>query len=625
MASGNFYQDNEDLQFQLDKKIDYEVLFDLLSDEQKEAVGAESAEEYKKSWLEVLDTFGQICGESIAPNAKKVEEQKLTLTKGDVSFPDELLKNLEILKEFGSPGFSVSPRWGGMGAPVLFDMVGCEVLNRACPSTLLNASWYGAVAMILEKFASDDMRDKYIPELAQGKFSGNMALTEADAGSDLAALRTWADKQEDGSWKIYGQKRFISNGNGELSLVLAKNKKGVMGLHHLSLFLCPRHLEDGSDNISISKIEEKIALHASATCELNFDGSKAWLIGEEGQGYRYMLELMNDSRLGVGFQGVGLMEATFRIASEYAQERKTWGKPIARHELIAEKLLDMESELKATRSLAYKAAMSRTVQTLGTHYLKENQPDELRKKQVEQTVKKHSDKIREMTPLLKYWVGEQSVVHARAAMQVLGGYGFSTEYPAEKWVRESLIYSIYEGTSQIQALMCVKDTFKKLMKEPFRFIESYLKLQYKKINEKDPLKKKMLGIESMIQGSVLKMLIRLVKTNLKTSVSDQNKAELFKMARIIVREFKKFDNFRPAMLHAERLCQMKCYAALSQAIFEDAAIDPGRKKYAERFIHQAYAKVHSLHQQIVDEDLVIHQTLDFYESMDSEANVAEGK
>lgn len=625
MASGNFYQDNEDLQFQLDKKIDYEVLFDLLSDEQKEAVGAESAEEYKKSWLEVLDTFGQICGESIAPNAKKVEEQKLTLTKGDVSFPDELLKNLEILKEFGSPGFSVSPRWGGMGAPVLFDMVGCEVLNRACPSTLLNASWYGAVAMILEKFASDDMRDKYIPELAQGKFSGNMALTEADAGSDLAALRTWADKQEDGSWKIYGQKRFISNGNGELSLVLAKNKKGVMGLHHLSLFLCPRHLEDGSDNISISKIEEKIALHASATCELNFDGSKAWLIGEEGQGYRYMLELMNDSRLGVGFQGVGLMEATFRIASEYAQERKTWGKPIARHELIAEKLLDMESELKATRSLAYKAAMSRTVQTLGTHYLKENQPDELRKKQVEQTVKKHSDKIREMTPLLKYWVGEQSVVHARAAMQVLGGYGFSTEYPAEKWVRESLIYSIYEGTSQIQALMCVKDTFKKLMKEPFRFIESYLKLQYKKINEKDPLKKKMLGIESMIQGSVLKMLIRLVKTNLKTSVSDQNKAELFKMARIIVREFKKFDNFRPAMLHAERLCQMKCYAALGQAILEDAAIDPGRKKYAERFIHQAYAKVHSLHQQIVDEDLVIHQTLDFYESMDSEANVAEGK
>ena len=464
-----------------------------------------------------------------------------------------------------------------------------------------------------------------IPELAQGKFSGNMALTEADAGSDLAALRTWADKQEDGSWKIYGQKRFISNGNGELSLVLAKNKKGVMGLHHLSLFLCPRHLEDGSDNISISKIEEKIALHASATCELNFDGSKAWLIGEEGQGYRYMLELMNDSRLGVGFQGVGLMEATFRIASEYAQERKTWGKPIARHELIAEKLLDMESELKATRSLAYKAAMSRTVQTLGTHYLKENQPDELRKKQVEQTVKKHSDKIREMTPLLKYWVGEQSVVHARAAMQVLGGYGFSTEYPAEKWVRESLIYSIYEGTSQIQALMCVKDTFKKLMKEPFRFIESYLKLQYKKINEKDPLKKKMLGIESMIQGSVLKMLIRLVKTNLKTSVSDQNKAELFKMARIIVREFKKFDNFRPAMLHAERLCQMKCYAALGQAILEDATIDPGRKKYAERFIHQAYAKVHSLHQQIVDEDLVIHQTLDFYESMDSEANVAEGK
>jgi alkylation response protein AidB-like acyl-CoA dehydrogenase len=156
-----------------------------------------------------------------------------------------------------------------------------------------------------------------------------MALTEPGAGSDLSALRTYGEEQADGTWKLYGEKIFITNGNGDLSLVLAKSEKGAVGLDRLSLFLCPRK-QNGEHNFRITKIEEKIGLHASATCALSFEGSWAILLGEKDQGYKYMLHLMNDSRVAVGYQGLGLMEASYRIAYDYAQTRITWQKPNAK-------------------------------------------------------------------------------------------------------------------------------------------------------------------------------------------------------------------------------------------------------------------------------------------------------
>ncbi|MFK7824886.1 MAG: acyl-CoA dehydrogenase family protein [Oligoflexales bacterium] len=617
MKNKNYYLDNDDLVFHVTDRLDFEKLFNWLPDSEKECVNAENSEAYKKVWQEVLETFGEICGNSIAPKAKGLEEAKVKLENGEVILPEAMQENLAVLKEFGAPALSIKAKYGGMGGTLIFDMIGCEVLNRACPSTLLNSSWYGTVAHILEQYGSQEIKDKYIPRIASGELSGNMALTEPDAGSDLAALRTYAESDEDGSYRIYGSKRFISNGNGELSLVLAKNKKGAVGLEHLSLFLCPRKLE-GKDNIVITKIEEKVALHGSATCELAYDGSKAWLIGEHGQGYRYMLDLMNDSRLGVGFQGVGLMEACWRMAKEYASERETWGKPIAQHELVAEKLLDLEVELKATRSLGYQATFSRAMMYAGENYKATTDMDERTRKQLDKEISEYRMKGRALTPLLKYWVGEKSVEFARRAMQVLGGYGFTTEYPAEKWVRESLIYSLYEGTSQMQALMCVKDTIKGIINEPKEFVESYMSISYKKIWERNPLQKKFYVIQHMVCRAILSILVKLLTANLKPNFSFENKADLLNMLKALKNQKLKFDNLRPALLHAERICEMKCYEALADALISDIPFHHDRKRLAERFVYQGLPKVKCLLAQIVDEDEVIHDTLKEFDHKQSE-------
>ncbi|NRA44579.1 MAG: acyl-CoA dehydrogenase family protein [Oligoflexales bacterium] len=620
MKNKNYYLDNDDLVFHVSNRLDFEKLFNWLPDSEKECVNAETSEDYKKVWREVLETFGEICGSSIAPNAKELEHAKVKLENGEVILPEKMQENLKVLKEFGAPALSVKAKYGGMGGTLIFDMIGCEVLNRACPSTLLNSSWYGTIAHILEEYGSQELKDEYIPRIASGELSGNMALTEPDAGSDLAALRTYAEKDEDGSYRIHGSKRFISNGNSELSLVLAKNKKGAVGLEHLSLFLCPRKIDD-KDNIKITKIEEKVALHGSATCELAYDGSKAWLIGEHGQGYRYMLDLMNDSRLGVGFQGVGLMEACWRMAKEYANERETWGKPIAHHELVAEKLLDLEVELKATRSLGYQASFCRAMMYAGEYYKTNTDMDESTRKQIDKEIHEYRMKGRALTPLLKYWVGEKSVEFARRSMQVLGGYGFTTEYPAEKWVRESLIYSLYEGTSQMQALMCVKDTIKGIINEPKEFVESYMSISYKKMWERNPLQKKYYLIQHMVCRAILSLIMKLLTVNLKPNFSFENKADILTMLKSLKKQKLKFENLRPALLHAERICEMKCYEALADSLISDIPFHPDRKRLAERFVYSAYPKVKCLLAQIVDEDEVINDTLKGYDHKPKEQHL----
>ena len=330
--------------------------------------------------------------------------------------PEKLEENCTILKEFGIAALGVGPRYGGMGAPFIFEALAAELVNRACPSTMLNMGWYGSIAHIIDSFASEEIKEECISKIAEGLWSGNMALTEPDAGSDLGSLRTYGVKQEDGTWKLYGTKRFISNGTSQISLVLAKNEKGSEGLSALSLFLCPREYL-GEENIKVLKLEDKLGLHGSATAELAYDGATAWLLGKEGEGFQYMLRLMNYACIGVGFQGLGLMEATFNIAKDYANERVSWGKPLAKHELIAEQLLDLEVELIATRSLCYQAAFNISMMYLGERTLKKTYMNPPERQLLEKRLASYKQKVRKWTPLIKYWVGERSIVHARQCMQ----------------------------------------------------------------------------------------------------------------------------------------------------------------------------------------------------------------
>lgn len=609
MNDQNFFNNNPDIQFFLKKRMDWQSVFDWLSDEEKEAIGASNPQEYLNSWMEVMAALGKICGGPIAANASAVDRSSLQWAEGKELIPEKLKENCDLLREFGIAGLGVEPKYGGMGSPYIFEVIAAELVNRACPSTMFNIGWYGSIAHILDAFANDQVKEEYISKIAQGVWSGNLAVTEPDVGSDLGALTTYGVKQEDGTWKLYGTKRFISNGTSQISLVLAKNEKGSEGLSALSLFLCPRQ-HRGFENIRVTKLEEKLGLHGSATAELDYDGSTAWILGKEGEGFQYMLRLMNSARIGVGFQGLGLMEATFDIAKNYANERISWGKRLANHELIAEQLLDLEVEIVATRSLCYQAAFTMSLMYLGERALKKSSLSPEQKQDVQQKLALYKQQVRKLTPLIKYWVGERSVVHARQCMQILGAYGYTTRYKAEWWLRESLIYSVYEGTSQIQALMCIKDTLKEVVRNPRQFIETVLGLKFKGLTSGNPLRNKLYKIKQAAQGSVLSLLAKLLKNNVKETFSTISDKEITKLIRLLSRDLIKLENISPALLHAERICEIKCLESLSESLVLDAEEDDKRGWIAERFMYTALHRINHLKARIEQDDEVIHRRLE---------------
>ena len=436
----NFYLDNPDIQFHVERKAEYGVIFDLVGAADREALGVSTVEEYARLWRDSLIQIGEIAGGPIAANQRIAASTKLRIEGGEVVFPEVITKNIELITAAGMSGLGIPARFGGIPSPIVAELPIVEILYRACPSTYLNVTWFSPIARVISEYGTEDQKQRVLPRIATGEWSGNMALTEPDAGSDLGALRTYSEKQPDGTFKLYGSKRFISNGCGMVSLVLARQKQGENGLSSLSLFLCLRKNAGGANNYEVTKLEEKPGLHGSPTCELQYEGSVAEIIGEEGKGFTYMLHLMNEARIGVSIQGVGIMEAVLRMAKEYTATRKTWGRPIAEHELICEKLLDMEVSTYGIRSLSYQATNALTISQMASHRLRDD-----KNLTIEQTArytelhKTYTRLLRRWTPLVKYYAGEQVCYNARECMQMHGGYGYTLEYLPEWWLRESLI------------------------------------------------------------------------------------------------------------------------------------------------------------------------------------------
>ena len=609
----NFFLDNEDISFHLKRRVDFAQLFALIPHDEKSGAGYKDADDFWNTWLGTLEALGEASGSVFSANSRAVEGEDLTLSpEGEVIFGPAMQSNREMLTQLGISALGIEYRFGGVGGPFVMQVAVGELISRGCPSTYLSAVWYGPIAEVINTFGSEDQRKRFIPKIAAAEMSGSMALTEPDAGSDLGALRTFGEQQADGSWRLFGTKRFISNGNAEISLVLAQGKRGVSGLSSLNLYLVERVL-DGVQNFKITKLEEKIGLHGSPTCELKFDGSRAELIGEEGQGFRYMTLLMNTARIAVGFQGLGMMEAIFRMANNYAQDRKAWGKSISRHELIAEKLLDMEVDLKAFRSLCYQAANSLTIVQWGESKLKESAlmpPAEVKK--LKALVTLHQRRTRNWTPLIKWWSGEKTQEHARTAMQILGGYGFTTEYRAEWWLRESLILPIYEGTSQIQALMCTKDTLKAVIKRPARFLEMALGQRVLGLAQVGSMRRKLARMKQLYTSSVMALIFRLIRTNVKNSFSEVRPSDLRKLLRIFAKDLVRFENISPALLHSERICEMKAILAMATSVVSDAEQDPSREWIAQRFLNKGLPQMMKLKTEIEMDEPTIADRLRAY-------------
>ena len=436
MTASNFFTGNSDLVEVFDKVIPWGRLVGAVEGPGADIAGTVS------TWREALDLAGRYIATEIAPRAAKVDEIGVIRENGQVRMNEPMTQNLRGLAELGLASPSVPVEFGGAGLPFTVVMMIGEMLARADLATQVQhgIGWNSPAALIY-RFGTDDQKARYLPPLAKGEIMGAVAMTEPQAGSDVGRLTTTATPRQDGCWILQGRKQFISAGQGDMVIVLARCVAGSSGLDGLGMFVADRE----GDNYIVERAEHKFVIRASPTCALLFEGTRATPLGKPGEGWKQILTFMNESRLGVGIQGIGVATAAFQKASEYATQRVQMGKPIREHPMVAEMLLDMETTVTGARALAYTAAVLQDLVLFGHD---------------EQAARD----LRELTPLVKWYGTEGAVRVCRLALQIHGGVGVVDEYDVGRFMRDSLITPIYEGTSQIQSLMAVKDLFKATMR-----------------------------------------------------------------------------------------------------------------------------------------------------------------
>ncbi len=440
VTSENFYQDNPDLRFVMEQMVDWAAIFAMRGDTGHAEAPFDSVEEAREANLDMLsDPIGTIAAQRIAPRAEDVDRLGCRLENGQVIFSEPLQRNLDDLREAQLTGLTMDPAYGGIGFSKTFYSAAVELVSRA-DASLMNFFGLQGIADTIQQFASDEIKNEILPDMASGLLSGAMVLTEADAGSDLSAVRTRslleAEENPDGDWTLTGSKRFITNGCGDVLLVLARSEDPAKygGGRGLSFFLVTR-----GERVQIRRIEEKLGIHGSPTCEIYFDKAPARLIGRRGHGLtRYTAWLMAAARLGVAAQSVGISEAALREAEAYANDREQFGKKIAELPAVAVMLAEMRVATEASRALLYATSTFVDLQE-GAEKLGLN---------VEE--KKYGRAADLLTPMVKYYTSELCNMVTSTAIQVHGGNGFMKDYPVERLFRDARITNIYEGTSQIQ-------------------------------------------------------------------------------------------------------------------------------------------------------------------------------
>ena len=349
-------------------------------------------------------------------------------------------------------GFTLPRKYGGLNCPSLVYTMATEMISRA-DTSLMNLFGLQGIAETIYAFANDQIKDEVLPRFARGEVTGAMVLTEPDAGSDLQAVRLRAFQDEQGNWYLNGVKRFITNGCGEILLVLARSEPEIADGRGLSLYITER-----SERVKVRHLENKLGIHGSPTCELVFDNTPCRLIGERQRGLiTYVMALMNGARVGIAAQSLGVAEAAYRLARTYAHTRCQFGGPIERLPAVAEMVTDMRIDIEAARALAYETARvcdhennNLRVLELGPPLEKE---EEKRRKQLSRVLKRANGML---TPMSKYYCSEMANRAANTAIQVLGGSGYMKDYAAERFLRDARITTIYEGTSQLQVVAAVR-------------------------------------------------------------------------------------------------------------------------------------------------------------------------
>lgn len=447
----NYYTDNSALRFHLTHPL-MERIVRLKEDDFNESYKWEQApldyEDAIDTYDKVLEIMGDICGNTLAANAESVDHDGPILVDNHVIYAKGTQENIDALQRAGLFGMSLPRKYEGLNLPMVPYVMAAELVSRA-DGGFSNIWGLQDCAETLHEFGNDEILQEFLPRVNQGETMA-MDLTEPDAGSDLQAVQLKATYDEKSSmWLLNGVKRFITNGDAHISLVLARSEDGTQDGRGLSLFVYDR--KDGG--FTIRRIENKMGIKGSPTCELVFKNAPAKLVGDRKLGLiKYVMSLMNSARLGVGAQSVGIAEAAYREAVKYAGEREQFGKPIIKFPAIFEMLTNMRVKVEAIRSLLYET--SRYVDM----YKELNHLSNRRTLTPEERteLKMYQRLADSFTPLLKLFSSEYCNQIAYDAIQVHGGTGFMKDFPVERIYRDARITTIYEGTSQLQVVAAIR-------------------------------------------------------------------------------------------------------------------------------------------------------------------------
>ena len=428
---------------------------------------------------DILDEAAKINLNLILPLAKAGDENPAVLENGIVRTPPGYKEAYQKYIEDGWTSLSCDPKYGGQGMPKTVSAFFDEMLSSASLSFKLYSELSIGAYNCINHHATDEIKNKYLPKMVEGKWSGTMCLTEPVCGTDLGLLKTKAEKQKDGTYKISGQKIFITSGDQDLTeniihLVIARAVDSPAGTKGISLFLVPKFNvnDDGSigprNGISTGSIESKMGIKGSATCVLNFDGATGFMIGQKDKGLNAMFTMMNLERIVVGIQGLGISEIAYQNSLTYAKERKQ-GKTnntkstngadfIIEHADIRKSLLNMKSIIEGERALCFWLSQQTEVSL--------NHPDDKVRQEA-------SDFVSLMTPVVKSLFTDLGMEITNDAMQIHGGYGYTKDQGIEQLYRDNRITPIYEGTNSVQAADLV---FRKLSNKNGNIIDRFLKM-----------------------------------------------------------------------------------------------------------------------------------------------------
>lgn len=459
----NYYTDHPEIEFHLDHplmKCIVELKEKGYADKDQFADAPVCYEDAIENYKRVLDITGDVAANIIEPNSESVDLEGPHLVDGRMVYASKTVENIDATCKAGLWGVSMPRKYGGLNLPnVVFSMLS-EVISAADAGFQNIWSLQSCIDTLYE-FGSEEQRQKYIPRVCEGA-SMSMDLTEPDAGSDLQRVMLKATQDEDGTWRLNGVKRFITNGDSDIHLVLARSEEGTHDGRGLSMFIYDKQ----SGGVTVRHIEHKLGIHGSPTCELVFKNAKAELCGSTRMGLiKYVMALMNGARLGIAAQSVGVEQEAYNEGLSYAKERMQFGKKIISFPAVYDMLSRMKAKLDAGRSLLYQTAryvdLYKALEDIGRD--RKLTPEE------RQELKKWNRLADAFTPLAKGTNSEWANQNAYDAISIHGGSGFIMEYKSQRLFRDARIFSIYEGTTQLQVVAAIRyitnGTYLNIMKE----------------------------------------------------------------------------------------------------------------------------------------------------------------